>query len=310
MLSLLIPTYNYDVRPLVTDLLLQARQLNVPFEIIIEDDASDAAFQRMNQELSYQQDVVYIQNDINHGRSLVRNHLAEVAHYPYLLFMDCDAGMCQQSYLSIYLQFIDNHSDCAKFVVLGGVSYRENLPEKQFRLRWHYGMCREVTSASARMLHPYRAFTPFNLLITKSVFDVCRFDPSFVSYGFEDTLFGIHLKVSGIPIFHVNNVLFHDGLDNNVTYLKKVETALDNLARLVRNEQLPDDFIQNSKLLSFYYKCRHCHLLWLVKVGFSLNRSFLKMLILHFYSLMALDVYKLGYFNDLLSKDKMPKNGC
>ena len=46
MLSILIPTYQYDCSRLVNDLHLQAQQLGVPYEIIVADDASPDATYR------------------------------------------------------------------------------------------------------------------------------------------------------------------------------------------------------------------------------------------------------------------------
>ena len=41
MLSILIPTYNYDITKLVTDLHQQATDLEIVFEIIVMEDGSE-----------------------------------------------------------------------------------------------------------------------------------------------------------------------------------------------------------------------------------------------------------------------------
>lgn len=304
MFSLLIPSFNVNLHPFVGELLYEARQLSIPFELIIEDDASAEVYRKLNRSLSMEPEVSYIQNNTNKGRSKVRNHLADMAHYPYLIFLDSDARVGQPDFLSQYLQCILNQgaNEVNPFVVLGGVAYRDEIPESKYRLRLHYGRCREVISAEMRSCHPYRAFTPFNVLITKSVFNQCRFDESFCSYGFEDTLFGIRLQQLKIPVYHIDNPLFHDGLDTNEIYLEKVKSSIKNLINLINRQQLNDDFIQNSKLLMTYYKCRSKHVLWLIRCGFVVGSPLLKFLILHVYSLLALDLYKLGYLTAQLSE--------
>ena len=47
------------------------------------------------------------------------------------------------------------------------------------------------------------------MLTTKNLFQICRFDESISSYGFEDTLFGIQLQLANIPLEHVDNELYH-----------------------------------------------------------------------------------------------------
>ena len=44
MLSILIPTYNYDCTQLVADLQQQAEQIGINYEIIVADDAEVAIY--------------------------------------------------------------------------------------------------------------------------------------------------------------------------------------------------------------------------------------------------------------------------
>lgn len=295
MLSILIPVYNVKVKTLVNDLLAQAHQLNVTCELVLEDDAStDAVVRAENARLASADEVVYIQNEQNKGRSKVRNHLAQVARYPYLIFMDCDANVCRPDYLSVYIQHIQSRSSSGKpFVVLGGLCYRETMPDEYCRLRWIYGRDREQKSAVQRNLSPYRSFTPFNMLISKSVFSNCQFDESLTTYGFEDTFFGEQLLEAGVEVQHLDNPLYHDGLDENEIFLHKVEISIDNMVLLIQSGKVSEHFIQNSKLLTTYYRCQRKHLLSLVHWGLRLHKSLLRKLILKHCNMRALDLYKL-----------------
>lgn len=295
MISILIPTYNVDVRMLVHDLLTQCRQLNVTFEIIIEDDASPSDYLRnVNGSLAADNDVRYIQNETNVGRARIRNHMAAEAKYPVLLFIDCDAGMKRANFISQYVQYIHSQSSNVRpWVALGGVGYRDMMMEPEYKLRWKYGVAREQITAAKRNLNPYKSFTPFNLLITKSVFDVCSFDESLNTYGYEDTLFGEDLQKYHIAVNHIDNELYHDGIDTNDVYLSKVEGAVNNLAKLVKSGKVSAEMSRNFRLLVVYDKCRRMNVEPIVRNVLRINRSIIKMMAVRMSSLKALDLYKL-----------------
>lgn len=292
MLSILIPIYNYDVRNLTCALLINARKLDVPFEIILADDASDEQFRAQYGELTDNKEVTLIQNETNMGRARIRNMLADKAQYDYLLFLDCDAGWKDQVYFQKYRQKIDEiqHFPCSKgFAINGGLAYRSEAPDDQHLLRWHYGKQREEKKATERELHPYHGFTPFNLLITKSVFNTCRFDERFTTYGNEDTLFGAAMQEQNIPIYHIDNPLYHDGLDTDEVYMDKIDSAVKNLAENPQTAKLSD-----SKLFNTYLRIKKLRLVWAVKLFYHLFQKHIKKQIYDRYSMLALDLYKLG----------------
>lgn len=304
MLSILLPTYNYDVQPLVHDLLHQARQLNIPFEIVVEDDASpNAKLCSENHSLVMEPEVTYVQHHYNMGRSKIRNHLAQAAHYPYLLFLDCDAGMKQSNFISQYVQYIRFHQNPEHpFVVLGGVAYREMTPDPAFRLRWKYGIAREQKTAAIRNISPYRSFTPFNMLVSKTVFEKVSFDENFTQYGFEDTFFGYQLHQNEIQVSHIDNEMYHDGLDSNAGYVDKVMCAVDNLAALYAEHKLPADFVQDSRLLQTYLRCKKLYMAGIVGFMLKLLQRPLRWCAVRFSSLTALDLLKLGRLTAALKR--------
>ncbi len=296
MLSILLPVHNISAKPLASSLLEQARRLSIPFEILILDDAStDRQTILENESLTGNPEIAFFRNKTNRGRAFTRNRLVEAAQYPYLLFIDGDAGMKSTRYLEQYVQYARNrHPDNAEpFVALGGVSYHETPPEKQFRLRWRYGISREQKSAAKRLRHPYRSFTPFNMLVSKTVFNTCRFDESFKTYGFEDVYFGEQLRTNGIPVEHIDNGIYHEGLDRNEEFLSKTETAVANLARMLNNQKATPDFISENRLLRAFLKLSDWHLSKPAALFLNINRNLLKRLILRRYCIHALDLYKL-----------------
>lgn len=306
MLSILIPTYNTNLHPLVSELQAQLNDCQIEYEIIISDDASsDTSVRYHNALLAEQDHVQYIQHEQNIGRSKIRNSLADTAKYPTLLFMDCDARVKNSDYIAKYLRFLaDTNLQGTDFVVLGGLSYREMRPEKTKLLRYRYGIKREVRPAEERNRDPYRAFTPFNMLIAKSVFEKCRFEESLKQYGYEDTFFGIELKKCGIPVYHIDNELYHEGIDTNELLLDKVAAGVANLVKLESSHKLDDKFLGVSTLLSTYRSLKN-------KLSGRFTLSLLakiqqpiRNIASTYNSLVFLDLYKLAVMHNLLNSDE------
>ena len=297
MLSVLIPVYNQFVKELVSDLYQQLTREAIPFEIVLGDDASNMEYCQANEKLTeLYNEIIYFKADKNLGRSKMRNLLASQACFSYLLFIDCDANMKDNRYISNYLKTIEIYKSSSCFLVNGGVSYRREKPARDYLLRWRYGIHREETLAETREKNPYKSFTPFNVLISKSVFSILKFDESITSYGNEDTLFGNELQKSNIPIYHINNPLYHDGLETNSLFLQKTEIAIDNLIKLWRQQKIDDTFIQNYRLFSTYLYCKEKKiLLGGIKLFFKIHKRILKQLLAKTPSLFWFDVYKLGY---------------
>jgi len=301
MLSVLIPIYNINVHPLVSELQAQLALCSTPYEIILADDASsDMPLRHHNSLLAELDHVRYIQHEENIGRSKIRNELADTAKYPVLLLMDCDARVKKKDYISTYLRYIDENQLADKeFVVLGGLSYRMLETNSEIPLRYKYGVKRELKSSWERNRNPYRAFTPFNMLIAKSVFQKCRFDESLRQYGYEDTFFGIALEKAEIPVYHIDNELFHDGIDTNTDYLKKVAAGVSNLVNLQSDDKIDDDFTQKSTLLTTYNRLKKG---FLGRIGLSIlssGKETVRRITSSHNSLFFLDLYKLAVLHSL-----------
>ena len=78
MLSILIPTYNYDCMQLVDDLQAQALQAGIEHEIIVADDASpDTIYKVANRAINDNPYCRLIELETNVGRARIRNLLAQ-----------------------------------------------------------------------------------------------------------------------------------------------------------------------------------------------------------------------------------------
>ena len=124
MLSILIPVFNHNIIDLVNDLMEQGKGLNISFEIIALDDASDARFVDQNRVVGQWGNVKFITRNSNIGRAAARNQLARLARYPYLLFIDSDASVIHDQYLNHYLNYLNKG-----VVVCGGTMYHLSTPE-------------------------------------------------------------------------------------------------------------------------------------------------------------------------------------
>jgi GT2 family glycosyltransferase len=288
VISVLIPIYNFDVRALVVRLQHQAEQSLIPFEIICLDDHSDLHFKELNSEIEGLKNVKFIRLSKNIGRSTIRNRLAELANYEYLLFMDCDSMPETDVFIFNYAAFLKPDT-----VLYGGRTYSSEKPfNKDLYFHWHYGREREVKTAKQRSENPYSSFMTNNFVIPKKIMLEIGFDESLKHYGHEDTVFGLELKKQGIKIHHLDNPLRHIGLEEASVFLKKSEQAVENLLFLMKKHALED----NIKLLRYFLKSRKWMLHPLIYVWFYLFRSSLKRNLLGTKpKLRNFDLYKLGY---------------
>ncbi len=295
MLSILIPAYNHDLTDLVKGLWHQASVLEIPYEILIIDDNSAEGFRSRNLALTKMSHVRYLQLEENIGRSSIRNMLAEKARFDSLLFIDADARIMSDDYLSIYSGMLG-----AERVICGGTAYLPDLPgDSTYHLRWYYGRKREERPARDRSKDPCRAFSSFQFLATRKILQQVPFDNDLKAYGHEDTVFGLALERQGIPVLHIDNTLVHDGLEPADEFLDKTRQGLRNLKFLVEQGRY-SGLEQSVRILKKYYSVSrlglHPCLKWLYGTGSVWMH---KNLIRRKPRLWILDLYKLCYFATL-----------
>ena len=103
MLSILIPTYNYNTLLLVKTLQQQAIESKVVFEILALDDAStDKQCSVENKKINALDHCSFLENEKNIGRTATRNILAKKAKYDWLLFLDADVIPLNHDYIETY----------------------------------------------------------------------------------------------------------------------------------------------------------------------------------------------------------------
>jgi len=208
MLSVLIPTYNYNPQPLVDELNRQAKALNIEYEILVLNDASTVDMQLTDCRL--------VNMTKNVGRSKGRNILASRARYPYLLFLDSDSMPANDDFLKRYVE-----NARPDIVLCGGRIYH---PQPNSLLTM-YG-AKERNNNHEPIATPDKPFTSPNFLIDSELFNVVHFDEHLTKYGHEDTIFGIELLRHGINYYRFDNPVYHEHIESNEDYITKVEQAM------------------------------------------------------------------------------------
>jgi len=289
MLSILIPTYNYTVFDLVSELKNQCDILGIDYEIICQDDNSNPVANFENNKINTLGHCSFSSNAVNLGRAKNRNLLAQKASFPYLLFLDADTFPIHKNFISTYVSAINDSSK----IVYGGIRYQNEKPPKQKLLRWIYGNQREALSVSQRNKNKYLSFLTLNFLIHKDVFSIVSFNEAIPNLRHEDTLFSYEVMKNEIPIVHIENPVFHYGLDEFAVAIKKEQESLMALKNLLEKELLPPDYVKISKV---YFTIKKIHMKWLVANVFRMSQSLLLRNISSLNpSLFFFDVYRIGY---------------
>ncbi len=292
MISILIPTYNYNVFPLVKILHTQAENSDIDFEINVYDDCSPnpvAANENINSlaNCSFQ----ILKNNI--GRSAIRNLLAKNAKYENLLFLDADTMVTKTDFLSNYIAAIKKETE----IIYGGILYQPNPPSVEEILRWHYGKEREALPVSERIKQPYLRFLTLNFLIKKSVFSKIAFNEEIPNLRHEDTLFALDAKTNKLNIAHIDNPVIHLGLESSEIFLRKSRESVESLHSFVAQGLIK---AQETGLSAKAATLKKLGLSGPAAIFYKTFRgSMEKNLLSAQPSLFIFDIYRLGYYLSL-----------
>lgn len=289
MLSILIPIYNYNAYPLVLELHKQCLESNIDFEILCQDDASNE-FLFENQKINSLKNCVYTTLKKNIGRSAIRNLLAKKALFENLLFLDADTIPTHFNFIHNYILQINE----VEKIVYGGIQYQNEKPNKTQLLRWVYGNSREVLSVEKRNKNPYLSFLTLNFLIKKDIFSKVFFNENIPNLRHEDTLFSYELKQNKIKIIHIENSVYHLGIENSTAFLKKSEESVVGLKNLIDQNLISAEYV---KLSHYYQMIKKNNLNQIIALFFRIVKPlFSKQLLSQKPSLFIFDLYRLGYF--------------
>lgn len=299
-MSILIPVYNFNIVKLVTDLRRQCIAAGIPFEIIVLDDCSSELLRDQNRDVAGLSDVRFSELDKNIGRSKIRNRLVEMAQYDTLLFLDCDSEVPSDNYIEKYIPYCKTD-----VVVCGGRIYQEDPPEdSEYLLRWLFGVRKEQRPTAVRNINPYRSFMTNNFLIPKKIFQMVKFDESIIKYGHEDTLFGLELKKIGVPVIHINNPLYHIGLEVASEFLRKTSESIENLVSLMGEEKIDPRDIKYIRLLRAYGSLKRFRLVKIYQLFYDfISNAVMRNLLGSNPGIFAFDLFKLAMISKLMEKN-------
>jgi len=280
MLSILIPVYNYNILPLVNELVKQCNFREIDFEILCQDDASNSSENILNQEINLLPNCSFFVNETNLGRGKNINSLSLKAIYDWLLILDCDTFPAQNDFVKKYIDAISNLKNN---ILFGGIIYEDKKPESYQLLRWVYGNKRETVTILTS-----------NLIIKKEVFLQYPFDESLTKYGYEDLLFFSVLKANHFEILRIENPTFHLNLETSKAFLDKTKIALENLMFLYDSKKIKKE---ENKITTSFEFLRKLKLTQFSAFLFRKNQTRIERnLFSKKPSLFLFDLYKLGYY--------------
>ncbi|AWH86727.1 hypothetical protein HYN59_17150 [Flavobacterium album] len=291
MLSILIPTYNYDITTLVNLLHDQCTAAKITFEIIVADDLSTVAYREINKVIVKFPYCTYIENLENLGRTLTRKKLADAATYGALLFLDADVMPVSDDFIKGYLPFIGYQG-----VFLGGIAYKNDTVDSNTILRRKYGRYREEKSAVQRNNFPYGNILSGNMLISKHIFLENNYPDRANLYGM-DNFFAYRLYKNKVAVTHIDNPVYHLGLESNALFFEKCLESVRNRKKLLASAERIEAI---NSLLKHYKMLERFGLVPVAALFFRMGEPLLKKMILKKDpNLFCLDIYRLGYICSL-----------
>ncbi|MDG1714109.1 glycosyltransferase family 2 protein [Lacinutrix sp.] len=285
MLSVLIPTYNYDISKLVAAIHAQLTNCAIAFEIIILEDGSTLKL-NSSHNLDYTK---VIKNTQNIGRVKARQDLALKAKYDWLLFLDADVFPKSKQFIYNYIKAMSHDYEA----FFGGFAYHDDKPEQSFILRWKYGQTKEQIPASTRNKSPYKVIISANYLIKKEVFSAVNTKiEDTKGYGF-DNYFGALLQDNNAKVWHIDNEVYHLGIEKSESYLQKKEQAALTLIHFYKTEGFNN---HSNDLLRLFRKLNNFKLAWLFSLFYKFfNSNMKKNLLSNSPSVKILQLYRISF---------------
>jgi len=262
MLSILIPTYDYNAYPLVCELEKQAIKTNCIYEIICFDDGSKSSINIENKNINNLKNSKFIELRENIGLSNIRNTLAEASTYENLLFIDGDSIVSSNNYIQNYLKVLNENYD----VIYGGRIHPKKV-EPNRKLRWKYGIYKEDSNVLKRIKNKYISVIFNNTIIRKSVFNKIYFNKEITQYGHEDTVFAYELSKMNASVLHIENSVLHGDVDLNTVFYNKTKKAINNLNLIYKNKLIEPEFV---KFLKLFTKLKRIKLNYLISLTYKM----------------------------------------
>lgn len=233
-LSILVPTYDRDIRPLATELLDDMAALPEPgaVELLVLVDGNPA--------LAGQEEVLALAKvrglaagfalaPQNLGRSGARNALAQAAKGAHILFLDADSLPDEPGFVARALAAAREAPDA---VTCGGRTGKRCPPApRDSRLFETHSAKREWIPAADRNRDPEGNFLSANFQLRRDLFLAAPFDARFTGWGWEDTDWALRIRPHA-PVRHVDNTVSHMEHHADAAWLGRLDRSVGNYALL------------------------------------------------------------------------------
>ena len=176
-------------------------------------------------------------------------------------------------------------------IFFGGSIYKKS-ENPNCSLRYKFGKKREEINSIQRNKNPYKYVSSRNFMCKKDVIVEALSKIESVSYG-NDYVFGSILKRKRIDIFHFDNPVLIENIEENSIFIRKTHQALDNVIKCYKEGKLQKHSIT---LLKVY---RILEVLLMKGVFIKLTNIFRDKIKQNLYKenpdLFLFDVYRLSY---------------
>lgn len=292
MISVLIPVYNYYIKPLVENLIDQFSGIECEWEILLSDDVSNDEFGTKNIDFINGinlSNVKLFQQKVNLGNAVNRNKLITYASYDWVLFLDADVFPVNKNFIFSYISKIKSTD---KEIIAGNIIYDNNNP-KSHLLRWKYGKRKEEINFEERKKNPLLHIRGANFAIKKELICEMNFPVLQEKYGFVDTRFFLQFNKNQVCI--IENPVYHLGIEENSVFVNKTKQAISNALFLMKTN---NELAMKITLVSSYKKIKIYRRL-LAKIYLKFNPFFEKKLNSKNPSILIFQIYKLLYMSYL-----------
>ena len=222
------------------------------------------------------------------GIAISRKILCEKAKYDWILLLDADVELKNECFILNYLKFIDKEFD----FVFGGFDYKDSKPANDSVLRWKYGKQCEALSSESRNSNPCKVIIAANMLAKKEAYNKLKIDQIGNLYAM-DYYFGALLKKNNAKVLHLDNQVYHLGIEKSTKYLRKKELAVITLLELFNEMKVTK---HSNDLLKSYVFCKKTKLNYLLSLWYNLfSPKMKKNLTGRNPSIKLLQLYKLSY---------------
>lgn len=263
VLSVVVPFFRYDVRPLMLRLDELAQSVKQPICLVFLDDGSKEAHWSEDLWVAASTLATPVLVGVLHknaGRARIRNHLCHLTESPYLLYLDADMWPDKPDFLVKYMDWLSTEPRVD--VIYGGRSADKvilNGPE--YTLHATFTRLREQIPAAERRASPAYTFYSCNFLVRRDILLETPLNAAYTGWGWEDCEWAMRVAQSH-QIRHEDNPASHLGLLTSEQILRKYDESVSNFTLFFGQHP---DVVQSTMLVRMAKLMGHSRLEGLVR---------------------------------------------